>query len=58
MDSYERSKLCDCLEIVIFNEGANIIREGHNGDTFYLIIEGHAKALKFNPNTGVEEEVM
>ena len=35
-----------------------MIKEGHTGKTFYLIIEGRAKAMKLNPNTGLEEEVL
>ena len=58
LDSYERQKLCDCLEILNFEEGDTIIKEGHKGHSFYLILEGEAKAMKLNPNTGQEEEVM
>ena len=35
-----------------------MIKEGHKGNTFFLVVEGKAKALKFNPNTGKQEEVM
>lgn len=58
LDNYERQKLCDCLEILNHKEGDVVIKEGHTGKTFYLIIEGKAKAMKLNPNTGEEEEVM
>jgi len=57
LDNYERSKLCDCLNILTFEAGERIINEGDKGNTFYLIIEGAAVAHKKNPNTGVEEEV-
>ena len=57
LDNYERSKLCDCLKVQIFEEGQRVIREGEKGATFYLIIEGEADALKINPATAVEEVV-
>ena len=57
LDKYERSKLCDCLKILTFEPNQRIITEGEKGNTFYLIIEGQAVALKRNPNTGFEEEV-
>lgn len=57
LDNYERSKLCDCLNIVNFEPNERIITEGEKGNTFYLIIEGQAVALKRNPNTTFEEEV-
>lgn len=57
LDNYERSKLCDCLNIVAFEPNERIITEGEKGNTFYLIIEGEAVALKRNPKTSFEEEV-
>lgn len=57
LDSYERIKLCDCLEIITYDEGDCVIREGHTGNTFFLVLEGKAKAMKYNPNNGKEEEV-
>ena len=40
MDNYEKSKLCDCLEIIKYQDGDTVIKEGHKGDSFYLILEG------------------
>ncbi len=57
LDNYERSKLCDCLKIQIFEGGQKIITEGEKGTSFYLIIEGEAQALKVNPASGKEEPV-
>lgn len=57
LDNYERSKLCDCLNILTFEAGERIINEGDKGNTFYLIIEGQAVANKRNPSNGIEEEV-
>lgn len=58
LDNYERSKISDCLEILNFQDGDKVIIEGQKGNTFYLIIEGDAVAMKRNPQTGLEEEVM
>lgn len=57
LDNYERSKLCDCLNILSYEPGERIITEGEKGNTFYLVIEGQAVALKRNPNNNMEEEV-
>jgi cAMP-dependent protein kinase regulator len=57
LDSYERSKLCDCLKVQIFEESQRVINEGEKGNTFYLVIDGQAEALKINPKTGAEEVV-
>lgn len=58
LSPYERSKICDCLQLMIYEPGQRIIREGEKGNTFYLIIEGEARALKVNPATGKEEPVL
>ena len=52
LDSYERQKICDCLETEEFKKGDLIIREGEDGDKFYLIQEGQAEALKMNDKNG------
>ena len=57
LSSYERSKICDCLQVAIFEPTQRIIREGEKGNTFFLIIEGEAQALKVNPVNGQEEAV-
>ncbi|VEV59156.1 CAMP-dependent protein kinase regulatory subunit, putative [Plasmodium vinckei vinckei] len=46
MDPYERSKVADCLKSKTFNTGDIIIYEGEHGDTFYILIDGKATALK------------
>ncbi|CDU20750.1 cAMP-dependent protein kinase regulatory subunit, putative [Plasmodium yoelii] len=46
MDPYERSKVADCLKSKTFNTGDIIINEGEQGDTFYILIDGKATALK------------
>ena len=57
MDPYERSKLGDAVKEETFNEGDYIIRQGSAGETFYMISEGSAKALK-RDGEGNETEVM
>lgn len=57
LDNYERSKLCDCLEILNYENGEKVFSEGQKGNTFYLIIEGKAVAFKKNPLSGEDEEV-
>ena len=58
LDNYERSKLCDCLKVQIFEPGQKVISQGESGATFYLIVEGEARAVKLNPATNMEESVM
>lgn len=57
LDSYEKNKICDCLQIEKFtNQGEYIIRQGEYGNTFYLIVEGTCSAFK-RGDDGVEKEV-
>ena len=46
MDHYERSKLADAIKEHSFKAGDVIIREGEEGNVFYMIIEGEAIATK------------
>ena len=46
VDPYERSKLGDAVKECSFKKGDFIIREGEEGDSFYLISEGTADATK------------
>ncbi|GAW83607.1 CAMP-dependent protein kinase regulatory subunit [Plasmodium gonderi] len=48
MDPYERSKVADCLKTKTFLDEEIIINEGEQGDTFYILIDGNALALKNN----------
>ncbi|KAH8585132.1 cAMP-dependent kinase regulatory subunit [Cryptosporidium sp. chipmunk genotype I] len=48
MDVYELNKLTMVLKNSIFEDGQEIIKQGEQGDTFYLIITGNAVALKDN----------
>ncbi len=55
LDSYERNKICDCLQTKVFKKDDTIIKEGEDGDKFYLIQEGKAVALQ---NKDGKEEVV
>jgi len=46
MDPYERTKLGDVMKHANFKAGETIIKEGEEGDVFYIIEEGTAKATK------------
>jgi cAMP-dependent protein kinase regulator len=46
MDPYERSKLSDALKEESFKEGDKIIRDGDQGDKFFIIVAGTAIATK------------
>ncbi|EPR60602.1 cAMP-dependent protein kinase regulatory subunit [Toxoplasma gondii ME49] len=46
MDPYERSKLSDALRTATYEDGDVIIKEGETGDTFYILLEGAAEAIK------------
>jgi cAMP-dependent protein kinase regulator len=46
MDPYERGQLADALKVESYNDGDIIIREGDQGDTFFIVEEGTAKATK------------
>lgn len=46
LDVYEKAKICDCLKKEVFLKDQNIIVENEEGDRFYLIESGEAKALK------------
>ena len=44
MDHYERSKIADAIKEVKHKKGDVIIKQGDQGDQFYIIIEGEAHA--------------
>lgn len=46
VDAYERSKVADALKSQLYHAGDTIIREGEAGDTFYLLLDGEAEAVK------------
>lgn len=46
MDPYERSQLADVLKSVTYKAGDFVIREGDEGNVFFIVEEGTAVALK------------
>lgn len=46
----ERSKIADVLGSRVYEDGEDVVVEGEIGDTFYLVEEGGAIALKKNPD--------
>mmetsp|Transcript_3782 Transcript_3782/g.3230 ORF Transcript_3782/g.3230 Transcript_3782/m.3230 type:complete len:212 (-) Transcript_3782:349-984(-) len=46
MDPYERTKLGDVVKVEKYSKGDFVIKEGEEGDIFYMIEEGHAVATK------------
>ena len=40
MSSFERSKIAETLKEMKFDNGDYVIREGEQGDSFYIILEG------------------
>ena len=57
LNSYEKDKICDCLQTKAYPKGEYIIREGESGDVFYFIQSGTCKATKKNKSTHQEETV-
>ncbi|KAJ1541720.1 hypothetical protein HK405_010479 [Cladochytrium tenue] len=56
LEPYERHKIADALESVVFNDGDVVIRQGDVGDSFYLIEAGDA-AVSVVDAAGVEHEM-
>lgn len=46
IDPYELQQICDAVQSSSFQKGDNIIKEGENGDIFYILEEGTAVATK------------
>lgn len=46
MDAYERSKLADAIKEEFYEPDQFVIREGAEGNTFYMIMSGQAIATK------------
>ena len=46
MDHYERSKIADVIKEAKFQPGDYVIREGEEGNQFFIIIKGQAEATK------------
>lgn len=46
VSAYERQQIADAIRLETFKAGDVIIREGEEGNTFYMVMEGEAKAVK------------
>ncbi|CAG9328923.1 unnamed protein product [Blepharisma stoltei] len=57
MDPYERSQLADAFISAEYEEGSYVIKEGEQGDVFYIIEEGSAVATKTIVHGRAPEEV-
>ena len=56
-DSYEKNKICDCLKHELFSGvGMPIIKQGEQGNTFYLLVEGTCSAF-IRGEDGKEKQV-
>ncbi|KAI9333542.1 cyclic nucleotide-binding-like protein [Zopfochytrium polystomum] len=56
LEPYERHKIADALEPIIFNDGEIVIKQGDAGENFYLIESGEASVTKVD-ELGVEHEM-
>ena len=57
MDHYERSKLGDAIKEATFKKGDTVIKQGEEGNRFFVIVEGEAAAFK-SIDGGSPQEVM
>ena len=46
MDPYERSQIADALKPIKYKEGEYVVRQGDEGDSFFMLEEGELVALK------------
>lgn len=48
LEPYERNKIADNLESVVFEDGDIVIKQGDVGDNFYIIEQGQASVTKID----------
>ncbi|KAJ3195889.1 hypothetical protein HK101_010721 [Irineochytrium annulatum] len=48
LEPYERHKIADALESVVFNDGEAVIRQGDPGEAFFIIESGEADVSKID----------
>ncbi|KAF9309702.1 hypothetical protein BGZ91_007319 [Linnemannia elongata] len=53
LEPYERHKIADALESVYFTDGQAVVKQGDQGDNFFIIESGEATVTKCN-DEGVE----
>lgn len=57
LDKIELLTVADALEPATFTDGYTIMRQGDNGDDFFIIIEGHVVVLQQKPGSSDPVEV-
>ncbi|TPX43899.1 hypothetical protein SeLEV6574_g04814 [Synchytrium endobioticum] len=50
LESYERHKIADALESVVFQDGEVVLKQGDVGENFYIIEAGEAVVTKMDEN--------
>ena len=40
VEDYERQKICDAIKIVKCSYGEYVVKQGEDGDTFFMVEEG------------------
>ncbi|KAF9585330.1 hypothetical protein BGW38_002870 [Lunasporangiospora selenospora] len=53
LEPYERHKIADALESVYFEDGQAVVKQGDQGDNFFIIEQGEATVIK-GDDKGVE----
>ncbi|KAJ3201532.1 hypothetical protein HDU67_001236 [Dinochytrium kinnereticum] len=56
LEPYERHKIADALESLVFNDEDTVIRQGDSGDNFYIIEAGEATVTTTDKD-GIEHEM-
>ncbi|KAI8831266.1 cyclic nucleotide-binding-like protein [Chytridium lagenaria] len=56
LEPYERHKIADALESVVYNDGDVVIKQGESGENFYIIESGQARVTQTD-SEGVEREL-
>ena len=46
LEPYEKQKIADALESVVFNDGDVVIKQGDNGESFYIIESGEGSVVQ------------
>ena len=52
LERFQKFKIIDGLEPVKFKKGEAIIKEGDNGEEFYIIEKGKCEVLKLHERNG------
>ena len=58
LDKWERLTVADALELVNFEDGETIVKQGEPGDDFYIIVEGCAVVLQRRAEVCLEIKIL